>query len=110
MGLYRAGLPGSRRDRTFPRRGHVAQEVPVPNLGIGELILIFLIVLMFFGAARLPQIGEGIGKGIRNLKRGLTENDDIDVTSQGERDPERLERGSAPKASDNVTDAEVVER
>lgn len=44
-------------------------------LGIPELIIIFLIIIVLFGASRLPQIGRGIGEGIRNLKKGLKEDD-----------------------------------
>lgn len=43
--------------------------------GIPELIIIFLIIIVLFGASRLPQIGRGIGEGIRNLKKGLKEDD-----------------------------------
>ena len=38
------------------------------NLGIPELIIILVIVILIFGASRLPEIGRGIGKGIRNFK------------------------------------------
>ena len=38
------------------------------NLGIPELIIILAIVILIFGANRLPEIGRGIGKGIRNFK------------------------------------------
>jgi len=34
-------------------------------------MIIFLIIVLLFGASRLPQIGKGIGEGIRNLKKGL---------------------------------------
>ncbi len=40
-------------------------------LGIPELIIIFLIVVVLFGASRLPQLGKGLGEGIRNFKGGL---------------------------------------
>ncbi len=39
--------------------------------GPQELIVIFLIVLVLFGASRLPQLGRGLGEGISNFKRGL---------------------------------------
>ena len=42
------------------------------NFGIWELLLVLLIVLLVFGAARLPQIGESLGKAIRNFKKGLS--------------------------------------
>ena len=38
------------------------------SLGIPELIIILIIIIMIFGANRLPEIGRGIGKGIRNFK------------------------------------------
>ena len=40
----------------------------MPRLGIPELIIILVIVILIFGANRLPEIGRGIGKGIRNFK------------------------------------------
>ncbi len=41
------------------------------NLGAGELILIFLIVLLLFGAGRLAGIGKGLGEGIRNFRSAM---------------------------------------
>ena len=72
----------------------------MPNLGFGELVIVFLIVMLIFGAGRLPQIGEGIGKAIRNLKRGLNSDDDIDVTPADKQVPQ--------KSASHVEDAEVV--
>ena len=43
----------------------------MPSLGPTELILIFLIIVVLFGASRIPQIGRGLGEGIRNFKKGL---------------------------------------
>lgn len=40
----------------------------IGGLGVTELILILLIVLLVFGAGKLPQLGEALGKGIRNFK------------------------------------------
>ena len=37
-------------------------------MGIGELILVLLLALLFFGANRLPAVGQGLGKALRNLK------------------------------------------
>ncbi len=46
-----------------------------------ELIIILVIILIIFGAGKLPQIGEGLGKGIRNFKKATTkEPEEIDVT------------------------------
>lgn len=59
----------------------------MPNLGATELIVIFLIVVVLFGASRIPQIGKGLGEGIRNFKKGL----------KGDEGPERLEEHNEPR-------------
>ena len=43
------------------------------GLGHWELLVILLIVLIVFGAGKLPEIGSGIGKGIKNFKKGVSE-------------------------------------
>ena len=45
----------------------------MPNIGITELIIILFIIILIFGANRLPEIGRGIGKGIRNFKDATKE-------------------------------------
>jgi sec-independent protein translocase protein TatA len=50
----------------------------MPSLGVPELIIIFLIVILLFGASRLPQIGKGLGEGIRNFKKGVKSDDGPD--------------------------------
>ena len=50
------------------------------GLGIGELLVILVIVLVVFGAGRLPEIGEGLGKSIRNFRKAVHEPDAIDIT------------------------------
>ncbi len=46
------------------------------SIGIGELIVLFLILLLFFGASRLPELGKSLGAGIKNFKEGLKGNED----------------------------------
>ena len=53
--------------------------------GMGELLIILVIVLLVFGANKLPQLGDGIGKAIKNFKRGINHDDDIDVTPTDKR-------------------------
>ncbi len=42
-----------------------------PTLGLPELLVIFLIFVLIFGASKLPQLGRGLGEGIKNFKQGL---------------------------------------
>ena len=46
------------------------------NLGFSEIMIILLVVLLVFGAKRLPEMGASIGKGLREFKRSLTETQD----------------------------------
>ena len=41
------------------------------KLGVPELLIIFGIALLIFGAAKLPQLGKGLGEGIRNFKQSV---------------------------------------
>ena len=50
------------------------------GLGATELLIILVIVILIFGATRLPQIGRGLGEGIRNFRGALKEPTAIDVT------------------------------
>ena len=50
------------------------------GLGATELIIILVIVVILFGASRLPEIGRGIGEAIKNFKKSTSENPEIDVT------------------------------
>jgi sec-independent protein translocase protein TatA len=45
----------------------------MPRIGIPELVIILVIVILIFGANRLPEIGRGIGRGIRNFKDATKE-------------------------------------
>lgn len=50
------------------------------GFGPTELLIILVIVIVIFGASRLPQIGEGLGKGIKNFRGAMKEPPEIDVT------------------------------
>jgi sec-independent protein translocase protein TatA len=62
------------------------------GMGFGELVLILVIVLVVFGATKLPQLGDGLGRAIKNFKRSVGAIDEIDVT---------------PRASDRPADKSV---
>jgi len=50
------------------------------GIGISELLVILVIVLIIFGAGRLPEIGEGLGRSIRNFRKAVKAPDEIDIT------------------------------
>ena len=58
------------------------------GIGIPELIIILVIILIIFGAGKLPEIGAGLGKGIRNFKKATKEVDE-DKTEKLENDNDR---------------------
>jgi len=55
------------------------------GLGTTELIIILILVLVIFGAGKLPQVGGALGKGLRNFKEGIKD------ASEEEKDPEKIE-------------------
>jgi sec-independent protein translocase protein TatA len=65
-----------------------------------EMMLILIIVLIIFGAGKIPQLGEGLGKAIKGFKKSVNEADAIDVTPPP---------SEAPEASPSqVTQAQVA--
>jgi sec-independent protein translocase protein TatA len=57
------------------------------GLGITELIIILVIVLVVFGAGRMPELGEGLGRGIRNFRKQVKQPDEIDITPPKDESP-----------------------
>ena len=61
------------------------------GIGMPELLIILVIILIIFGAGKLPEIGSGIGKGIKNFRKATKEPDEIDVTPEKEEDQAKEE-------------------
>ncbi len=69
------------------------------ELGIPELVVIFLVVLLLFGPSRLPQAGAGLGKAIRGFKDALAGRGEHDDKGQGD-PPQKPElRAELPPAT-----------
>jgi sec-independent protein translocase protein TatA len=70
------------------------------SFGWMELLLILVIVLIIFGAGKLPQLGEGLGKAIKGFKKTVHEADAIDVTpppaEQAAAPPPQVAQGQVP--------------
>ena len=57
------------------------------NIGFGELLIILLVILIFFGAKKIPEIARSFGKGISEFKKGLKNiEDEINSSSQNEKE------------------------
>ena len=66
------------------------------GMGGGELVVILVIVMIIFGAGKLPEIGEGLGRGIRNFRKAMKAPDEIDITPK--KDDEKPRKGGTPQA------------
>jgi sec-independent protein translocase protein TatA len=64
------------------------------GIGVPELLLIVALVVLLFGAKRIPQIARGLGEGIRNFKGGLKESDRLDDGSDRRKGRDRDDRTS----------------
>ena len=67
------------------------------GLGMQELVIILIIVLVLFGATRLPEIGKGIGQAIKNFKKATSEPDEIDITPKKPAEEKKEEKKEESK-------------
>lgn len=68
------------------------------RLGFGEILVILVIALLVFGPSKLPQLGDALGKGIRNFKKATLEPDADEGASQGS-EQARLGPAATPTAA-----------
>lgn len=61
------------------------------GLGMGELVIILVIVTVVFGATKLPALGDGMGKAIRNFKRSIESPDPKDEEGKGKIDDSKVQ-------------------
>src|SRR5881275_2909784 len=67
------------------------------SMGITELVLILFIVLIIFGAGKLPQLGEGLGKAIKGFKKSVHEADAIEAEASAQQG--QIQQPGAPDAA-----------
>ncbi len=63
----------------------------IGGLGMPELIIILVIILIIFGAGKLPEIGAGLGKGIQNFKKSSKETKIEDSKEEKEEETKKIE-------------------
>ena len=76
----------------------------VPTLGPTELILILVIVIIFFGVGRLPEVFGGLGRGIREFRRAAK--DEVDDSDLAQTDASRTPESAAPVAASEANPPE----
>jgi sec-independent protein translocase protein TatA len=69
----------------------------MPNIGLPELAIILVIVLLLFGASRLPKLGRSMGQGIKGFKEGLNEANSEAVPEADK--PKEIEKDSSADGS-----------
>jgi sec-independent protein translocase protein TatA len=78
------------------------------NLGFTEIMLIMVVVLLLFGAKRLPEVGASIGKGIREFKRSLSDTQEAITGAPDDRTapPRQLDAPAASQSTPNQAGGE----
>jgi sec-independent protein translocase protein TatA len=67
----------------------------IGGIGMPELLVILVIILIIFGAGKLPEIGSGLGKGIKNFRRATSSKDEIADKSDKAKIEEQKEESSS---------------
>jgi sec-independent protein translocase protein TatA len=77
--------------------------------GMGELLIILVIVMLIFGAGKLPAIGDALGRSIKNFRRSAQGNDELEVAKKADKlkSAQRAELEEGDSTSD-IEEAEVV--
>ena len=75
----------------------------MPNLGGPELIILLVIVILLFGAKKLPELGSSVGRSIKNFKKGIDEGKEGEVTAT-------TQTTATPAAATTVPEPEPSQR
>ena len=68
-------------------------------MGTPEIILICVVIIVVFGSTKLPQLGDGLGRAIKNFKRAVSSNNEIDVSPK-KSEMKAAELGKSDRAAD----------
>jgi len=75
--------------------------------GMGEMLIILLIVLLIFGAGKLPAIGDALGRSIKNFRRSASGTDELEVSDKDSLKAAK-KKGELADGDKGIEDAEVV--
>ena len=62
------------------------------NLGLPEILIIFFVILIFFGGKKIPEIAKGLGEGIRSFKKSISDDDSGDKIEKDEKDTPKIDK------------------
>lgn len=84
----------------------------MPNIGVTELVIILVILLLLFGSTRLPQLAKGMGKSIREFKKGINDGaDDEQAADEARRAQLRAgDAGSRVREDEMASDKYTVNK
>lgn len=69
-----------------------------------EWVLIALVILLLFGGKKIPELAKGLGSGIKNFKKAVKDDDDVEVAkSEKIEEPTKVVKDDAVKSADNKT-------
>ena len=72
------------------------------GIGMQEMLIILVVVLVLFGAKKLPEIGGGLGRAIRNFRKAQEEPDEIDISATKKAEPAPQQEAPRPVASEEA--------
>lgn len=81
----------------------------IQNLSSWEIILIFLVVLLFFGAKRLPDLFRSLGKSLREFKKATSDIEDDIRNAMEEEDEKPGKKAKTPEKTEPITEPKAVE-
>ena len=90
-------------------RDPAANIALVPNVGPLEIAVVLIIVLIIFGPKRLPELGQSMGRGIREFKSSISGEKDKDSPEEKKRELEASQPAAEETATETATPAEPVE-
>lgn len=77
--------------------------------GIGELVIILVIILIIFGAGKLPQIGDALGRSIRNFKRASSGKEEVEVGPKAKEIEAKEEKAALEAAREKEAEADRLD-
>jgi sec-independent protein translocase protein TatA len=80
----------------------------MPNIGVTELVIILVILLLLFGSTRLPQLARGMGKSIKEFKKGINDTGGDEAEVEETRRAQQLRAGETARTREDELAADKI--